>query len=58
MRAYSKVILMADFMTHLADRVWPKGKRYGTKEHAQPFALGIVRLVSVLLQRADQREER
>ncbi len=29
LRDYLRVILMKDFMTHLADTVWPKGKRYG-----------------------------
>ncbi|CAF4058647.1 unnamed protein product [Rotaria sp. Silwood2] len=28
LRDYLKVILMNDFMIHLADKVWPKGKRY------------------------------
>jgi len=28
LRDYLKVILMNDFMTHLADKVWPIGKRY------------------------------
>ncbi|UJR22153.1 hypothetical protein I4U23_025217 [Adineta vaga] len=28
LQTYTKVILMKDFMTHLADKVWPKGKRY------------------------------
>lgn len=23
---------MKDFMTHLADKVWPQGKRYGKKQ--------------------------
>ena len=29
LRDYLKVISMKDFMAHLADQVWPKGKRYG-----------------------------
>ncbi|CAF1320912.1 unnamed protein product [Adineta steineri] len=28
LQTYLKVILMKDFMKHLADKVWPKGKRY------------------------------
>ncbi|CAF3116547.1 unnamed protein product [Rotaria sp. Silwood2] len=32
LRDYLKVILMNDFMIHLADKVWPKGKRYGILE--------------------------
>ena len=28
-KAYTKVILMDDFMKHIADKVWPKGKRIG-----------------------------
>ncbi|CAF0845341.1 unnamed protein product [Adineta ricciae] len=28
LRAYTKVILMKDFMVHLAEKIWPKGKRY------------------------------
>ncbi len=29
LRNILKVILMKDFMDNLADKIWPKGKRYG-----------------------------
>ncbi|CAF4249745.1 unnamed protein product, partial [Rotaria sordida] len=29
LRNYLKIILMNDFMIHLADKIWPEGKRYG-----------------------------
>jgi peptide-O-fucosyltransferase len=31
LRAYLKVILMKDFVDRLAEKVWPKGKRYGRR---------------------------
>ncbi len=38
---------MKDFMTHLADKVWPKGKRYGIEN--EKFDLKIFVCFSFLL---------
>ena len=37
LKNYTKVILMDTFMKHLADKVWPKGKRTGFADLLKNF---------------------